>query len=526
MDDRAPSEAPVWWRSALLVVGVIALAAGLAVIDSRPVGVVHDDAMYVILARSLATGQGFRYLNLPGAPAATHFPPGYPALLALLSWIAPAFPRNLIVFKMMNAVLLAAGAVLVTRFARGRALDARWAVGLGVATALSIPMLILGSLVLSEPLFFAATIAVLPALEALADRPSKAKQVLAMGVAIAACTLVRSNAIVLLPAVAIVLVARRRWRDLALVTLSTIVCLLPWQLWTAAHTGVLAAPLQGNYESYTSWWFRGLRTMGAGMVPTTLSMTSSATANMLAVLFSPVGGSLAHAITLIGLAALAVNGVIRTWRRIPVTLLFVAGYLAIVLLWPFPPERFLWAVWPLLLMIVAAGAISAVSDVRALRSRVVDRPWSLALAAAFAWVVIGYGLYELRGARGSWWSSVPRANAPRITAASDWITAHSDSGQVIAAEDEGAAYLYTGRPVVPVLSFTTEQYLRGLSAEENARGGLGPILEAYPVCFVVVGTRKTVDAADALVAARRLHLVADFAGGVAYSTGRCRTVSR
>src|SRR5438132_657505 len=81
----APTPEPRWWRLAIMLVGAAAFAAGAAAVDSRPVGIVHDDAMYVILARSLATGHGFRFLNLPGMPAATHFPPGYPAFLALIS---------------------------------------------------------------------------------------------------------------------------------------------------------------------------------------------------------------------------------------------------------------------------------------------------------------------------------------------------------------------------------------------------------------------------------------------------------
>src|ERR1700738_1564884 len=92
------------WRVFVLLVGAVATAAGLAVVDGRPVGVVHDDAMYVILARSLATGQGYHFLNIPGSPAATHFPPGYPALLAVVSWLAPDFPANVVVFKGLNAL--------------------------------------------------------------------------------------------------------------------------------------------------------------------------------------------------------------------------------------------------------------------------------------------------------------------------------------------------------------------------------------------------------------------------------------
>lgn len=510
------------WQLGLFLVGALAVAAGVAAIDLRPVGIVHDDAMYVILARALATGQGFRYLNLPGSPPATHFPPGYPALLAVISWFTPSFPANIAAFKLMNALLLGVGALLVTRFARLRVLSAPWALGLGVTTAISVPILVLGSLVLSEPFFFALFAALLPALESFADRPSSARRALLLGAGIAACILVRSNGIVLLPAMLVVLAMRRRWRDAGLVAAGAVVCLLPWGLWVATYTGALPPPVQGNYESYSSWLVRGFKLLGPGLVPTTLAMTTSEINDMFT-LFSPVSGKVGHAITLAAVAALAAMGVKATWRRIPVTLMFVAGYLAMVLLWPFPPVRFLWGVWPLLLLIIVAGGQAAVSSVRAAASAgrsVLARPVPLAVLGAFVWVAIGYGMYEVRAARGAWWSSLPRASAPRIVAAVEWIDANTKPDDLIASEDEGAVYLYTGRRAVPALSFTVEHYLREYSAEENAKDGLAPVIAAYPVHTVVVGTRRSVAIADYLVNARppRLAWRADFPNGVAYST--------
>jgi hypothetical protein len=505
------------WRLGLVVVGAVALAAGLAVVDSRPVGVVHDDAMYVILARSLASGEGYRFLNLPGAPAATHFPPGYPALLALLSWLVPPFPASVVAFKAVNAMFLAAAAVLVTRAARERAVGAAWAVALGVTAAVSIPLLVLGSMVLSEPLFLALLLALLPALESFAERRSSLGRAMALGAAVAACTLVRSHGIVLVPAVMIVLVARRRWRDAGLVGAAAVVCLLPWQLWSAAHAGRLPAPLLGNYDSYAGWWARGFRVMGPAMVPSTIAKTVPETLGMLAVLFSPTRSGAAHGATLIALGVLAAVGAWSVRRRMPVTLLFVAGYLTIVLVWPFNPSRFVWGIWPLLLLLVAAGAYTAV----AYPSRLA-LPARIALLAAFAWVGAGYAAYEFRGARGAWWSSIARANTRRIAPAVQWTLGNTAPGDVVAAEDEGAIYLYTGRRAVPVFSFTTAQYLRDYSAAENATEGLGPILSAYPVRTVVVGSRKTVDAADYLVNSPtpRLALRAEFSNGVAYTVLR------
>ena len=503
-----------WWRLGLALVGALGLAAGLAVVDARPVGVVHDDAMYVILARALASGEGYRFLNLPGAPPATHFPPGYPALLAVVSFLAPAFPASVVFFKAMNAIFLSAGAVLTARFARARAVGAPWALALGVVTAVSIPLLVLGSMVLSELLFLALVLSLLPALESFAEQETTPARAALLGVAIATCAMVRSHGIVLVPAVLLALMQRRRWRDAAVLGIAAVACLLPWQLWSAAHSGQLPAPLLGNYDTYTSWWVRGLRVMGAGMVPTTLQKTVPETLEMLAVLFSPFSASLAHTVTLLMLAALATVGGWSVRRRMPVTLLFLAGYLTIVLVWPFNPSRFIWGIWPLLLVLVVAGAHAAVAH----PSRVA-RPARALLLASLAWVTIGYAAYEVRGVRGAWWSSIARANTQRIAPAVRWTVEHTAPDDLLAAEDEGAIYLYTGRRAVPVFSFTTAQYLRDHSAAENAAEGLGPILGAYPVHTVIVGSRKTVDAADYLVHSPHplLALRADFPGGVAYT---------
>ena len=503
-----------WWRVGLARVGALALAAGLAVVDARPVGVVHDDAMYVILARALASGDGYLFINLPGAPAATHFPPGYPALLAVVSLFAPAFPASVVVFKALNALFLAASAVLIACFARSRAVGSRWALALGIATAVSIPLLVLSSMVLSELLFLALVLSLLPALERVAEEGTTLTRAALLGAAIAVCAMVRSHGIVLVPAAVLVLLQRRRWREGAALGIAAAICLVPWQLWSAAHSGQLPAPLLGNYDTYTGWWLRGLRVMGAGMVPATLEKTVPETLQMLAVLFSPFGASAAHAVTLLMLGVLATVGVWSVRRRMPVTLLFLAGYLTIVLVWPFNPSRFIWGIWPLLLVFVVAGAHAAIAH-----PSHIARPARALLLASLAWVTIGYAAYEVRGMRGAWWSSIARANTQRIAPAVRWTVEHTAPDDLLAAEDEGAIYLYTGRRAVPVFSFTTAQYLRDHSAAENATEGLGPILGAYPVRTVIVGSRKTVDAADHLVHSSHplLALRADFPGGVAYT---------
>src|SRR4030088_1651008 len=137
--ESAADRATTWWPVALIGVAALGFAMGVLIIDGAPVGVFADDAFYVMLARSVAEGQGFRFLNLPGSPAATHFPPGYPLALATLWRIAPAFPANLIVFKAFNAVCLAVITLGVVRYARLDTADRRPITAKSLATAVSMP---------------------------------------------------------------------------------------------------------------------------------------------------------------------------------------------------------------------------------------------------------------------------------------------------------------------------------------------------------------------------------------------------
>jgi hypothetical protein len=253
----------------------------------------------------------------------------------------------------------------------------------------------------------------------------------------------------------------------------------------------------------------GLRVMGVSMVPATIAKTTSETSTMLAVLFSPLRGSAAHAMTLVALAMLAIAACAATWRQVPVTLLFLAGYLAIVVVWPFQTARFVWTVWPLLLALVAIGGWTALGR-KAWRA-----PLRVAIAMAFLWVTAGYSAYEMRGIRGRWWSSIPRANTPRIATAVRWIAANTAPDELVATDYEGAVYLYTGRQALPIITLTPAQYLREYSPRENAMEGLLPVLEAYPVRTVVAGAGKAYDAAQYLAtrAPARLRLREQVDGG-------------
>jgi len=63
--------------------------------DMPQFGRAHDDAIYFVVAKSVADGQGYRIQSLPGAPYESKYPPLLTWLLALAWRINPQFPENL-----------------------------------------------------------------------------------------------------------------------------------------------------------------------------------------------------------------------------------------------------------------------------------------------------------------------------------------------------------------------------------------------------------------------------------------------
>src|SRR5262249_40736112 len=154
----------------------------------------HDDGVYVILGKALATGRGYRFLHLPGAPPATHYPPAYPLVLAMLWKIAPRFPENIQTFLFANALLLGIAAFGVDRYSR-RALG--WppfaAFAAAIVATLSTPLLMLSSLVLSEPMFAATLFPVLIAAERATEERASPTRVVLVSIALGALALVRTH---------------------------------------------------------------------------------------------------------------------------------------------------------------------------------------------------------------------------------------------------------------------------------------------------------------------------------------------
>jgi len=502
-------------RRAMLATVAVAVLLGLFAMNDVPAGVFQDDGHYAILARALAHGDGYRYMNLPGAPGATHFPPGYPLLLAPLWWIAPQFPANLAILKLLNVALLPLAALGVHAVARRLGgLSAIAASAVAVASVATVPLLYLNGLLFSETAFIAALCAVLLGAEQLAARRDATswRAALAVGLAIGALAMLRTIGVTLLPALLAVLAWRRRWRDAALVCVGALVFLLPWQLWTAAHGRDVPDAVAGGYGAYGPWiadaWRSGglpfaqavfLENVRGLLMPLTLFGLIQAPGEV-------------QALAIIGLVVLAGAGAWRMWPRAPVTLATFVPYGALLLAWPFPPDRFLWPLWPIVLIALVVGAMTLGAAAQPRRVHLAARAAAIALAALYA-------VWHVRTWPGRSWEAGERRNA-QLGLAAAAVARSLPADGLVASDQDAMVNLYAGRPAVPLVALTAVQHVRMRSVVEVA-AQVSAVLDAYHPRWVVVVQLESWRAAQLLAQRGRLKLSgADPSGVLVYDVVR------
>lgn len=464
-----------------IVLAVVTVVAALSAIEPWPVGVFQDDGVYTVLARSLATGEGYRYGHMPGAPAATHYPPLYPALLALLWKLWPSFPANVVLFKFVNAALTAAAAVFAYRFARERVrLEATPALVATAAFTACAPVILLTVMVLSEPLFLAALFPTLLVSERAASS-GRTRHAIAAGVAGGLLALVRTLGVVTIPATALVLAWRRRWWAAAVVLASGTLVLWPWMAWVMLQANDVPEVFMGKYGSYWAWLGAAVQSEGLGWVARLIrfnlaQIVAQGWATIAVDTLPPVVRWLATVV----MTAFFGYGWWRLVRRAPVAAWTVILYLGLVVSWPFMPARFTWAIWPLV------GFIYALAFERVLRWRPARAmvPVRFAVVVTAMFLVIGYAGYNYLGASRGWWTQVQAWVADRARPLAEWVVANTAPDAVLATEHDVLVHLYTGRLTVPNVAFTPQEHMTGQSPAFGT-ATLRTILETYPVTYVL-----------------------------------------
>jgi hypothetical protein len=246
---------------ALALVAVAALVRALLAQQNATPWIFVDELLHSELAQSLARGDGF---EVRGEPLAVSYV--YPVLVAPAWWLGSA-AATYATAKAIGAVLLALGGLVTWLWGR-RILSPQGALA-ATALTLLLPFFALAGTLSTETAFFPAFLLACLAIAWALERPTLARQALALA-AIGLATLTRFQGIVLVAVLATCAVARRDrrfWPSAVAVALTAVV-------WLAVHGVALGVYTQATDARYSTgsllrWlvWTPGVVALVVGIAP-------------------------------------------------------------------------------------------------------------------------------------------------------------------------------------------------------------------------------------------------------------------
>ncbi len=452
------------------------------------IGQVRDDAWYVLLAKSLATGQGYQLINSPLPDILPSYPPAFPFLL---SWLLPLLPptaEHLWLLKgvSMGAMLLLGG---VTYFYLARFSTLPNYLALAVATAVTaMPAFVFlaTSTVMSECVFTLGQMLTVCLIEkAVGQRGERGQwQWAAFAGALAAATfLTRSVAITLVAAVVIYLLKEREQKTAFVFAGCVALLVLPWLFYARLQAPTVEQKqMHGGYILYSygeQFWMKRAGDSESGaetwrdlptrigknisnivahdlcgiVLPSALRDASESGAEVLGLgeiggLKSAVMGQVkATQMISLGLAILALIGLFRVaCQRVSLAEILLFCSLSLIVVWPWLTFRFLLPLAPFLLHYILQGlAILARWRVTAIKDAwAVPRVFMLCVLALYSYDHWSYLRHVKQAPESVSW----RAEFNEVKATLAWVQNNLPPDAIVAANNPAQFFLYTGRKAV------------------------------------------------------------------------------
>jgi hypothetical protein len=430
----------------------------------------NDDAMYILLSRSLREG-GFHSIHLVDAPVHTTYPPVFPALLAVVASVAG---ESTDAFVAMNIALAVLALALFFAVARRR-----WPppVALGaLAIAASSPALqTIAGAVMSEPAFLAFTGLTL---WLLASQPVTTGRVaLACACALLAA-LTRTVGATLILAVVALLLLERRWRFAAAFAGIVGATVLGAALWLRAHA--MPAPA-AEYIADAMGTGHVVSANPLVVIGRRVGINGAQYAQDLvwSLAFPTIRGTLVDNLIWLSITSVALAvGVWVFWRRWRIAALLVLVYGALILVWQWAVGRFLVPMLPLIALAILAGVDGLVVK----RDRFAARAAVVGLAALMTVTGLIRDARTIAVKRGCDREQAMRSascfNADQLSffEAARYVAVHTPPSAVAMSSKEATFHYLTGRHLVSVDSINARAPDR---AEE--------FLQREGVSYVILG---------------------------------------
>ncbi len=449
---RNLSEGTVRWIVAAAV-GVCVGAIGMWAQNSALVGVNYDDGIYALLAKALAEGDGYRLTSTPVELPAIKYPPVYPVSLVPFWALTAGRETALTAMKLANGVYIGiAAALCLMLLADRRILPLYLAAPVTLLGFVSGSMMLVTAGLLSEPLYLLLLFSALWAADATPSHATSRRWAMIGTFA----GLVMLTRMVGVAAVAAVLVGawRRGGRRSALIAAAgSSVLIVPWLLFTAVNAGRVPEALVPRYGSYTQLYLSNLAG-SPGAAFQILSTNVGAILQTLGGKLVPQAGGVIESLLGAALLGAALLGARRISSTAPATAVYPWFYLGLIAVWSFPPFRFLFILFPLLLALSVASVAPFFGRVAEAMRRGDGRAGGparsagmLALLAAVLAVNLGY--VEARAVVRRVWDGAEFDKSASGIEVIEWVLNHTDSTAVIAYEFDPMIALYTGRRTVP-----------------------------------------------------------------------------
>jgi hypothetical protein len=433
--------------------------------DMPHLGFYHDDSIYWVSAKSLATGDGYRIASLPNQPYQTKYPPLYATLLATIWRINPNFPSNLPLATLFAWVLLPLYLLCVWTFLRQCGFE--WGVQclLFLIAALSPVAAVFSFSLMPELLFTALLLGSVILAERSGDSDSLWWLPLLAGITGALAYLTKSAAAPLLVTVPLCFLLRRQFTKAALFVAAMLPAVAGWQWWVSGHLSRSRDLVTLYYTNYFGFQVYNVPLRDLPLVMWHNLDGFLMGAGKLLTFDVPYGSK--HLERVVAVAAVA--GCVRLARNTrklnyPMAAL---GYSLGLLVWHYTPDqRFVFPLYPLLL----AGLWTELANVyQALRiswrkPAFADRAAAIAGAGALAGFALfiafttAYGLFRFLPDLFATYRSDFAARRP----AYQWLARNAPLQANVFAYDDPMLYLYAGRkscnlPIPPKLYYHGDQ---------------------------------------------------------------------
>lgn len=210
-----------------------------------------DNADYYILANSLAAGEGYVNIHIPGAPAANHFPPGYPFLMSLL--IRIGFD-SIIAMKVFNGILLFLSSIMLFKISFKLTNNKVLSLILAALVLLNSNMLEYSTIMMSEVPFVLFTLLSIYLFILNNERnfDLKSPYFYLMVISMVILFYIRSQGIALFGAFIVYLAFKKQFKPLAVLFILSFIAILPWQIRSAKLGGSTYMQQVMRVEPYNS----------------------------------------------------------------------------------------------------------------------------------------------------------------------------------------------------------------------------------------------------------------------------------